>query len=212
MRNYQLPEITSWEYTANDNSEDHAMMEPPPKKPCMTWTKSIDGVFELAVPKKRCRAKSIGPGIFELTAPKPSSSMHLLNLSYEVRQNIFRKLLYLESEEVPNIHFQQAILFERPVVYVHDLHWLRCVKAKPPKRAPPDQCAPEEFCYSRFCLRQQCGKYLEPEVFWGSRRMSRLLCINRQLCEELLDLIYSQLAFYIVPCNVGDYDFKAWKN
>lgn len=167
-------------------------------------------------PKRQRIDTSIGPGTFE------SASLHLFNLPLEVRQNIFRQLLCLEAKDFPEIHFQQAIPFERPVVYIHDVEWIKSLKNNYPNpKANAEKysslghlCYPGIFCYSFIgpCPYGYCGKLQDTDVYWGSAKMSRLLCINRQLNDEILDLIYSQLAFYIVPWNTGNYDFRAWKS
>jgi hypothetical protein len=118
---------------------------------------------------------------FHFWAPDLTSPTHFLNLPVEVRQRIFSNLLQVESLDFLEPHPQTALPFERPVVYIHDRSWLRWARSQ------------------------------GSDSYWGGSRMSRLFTINRQIYEEMVDLLYSQFAFFIVPWNMGNQNINFWR-
>jgi hypothetical protein len=144
---------------------------------------------------------------FLFTAPTHSSPTHFLNLPIEVRQNILSELLQIESADFPEPHWQLALPFERPVVYVHDQEWIQWARSQVGAR-PTRQCTPKQHCDRHGC--KTCG-CLRPDTYWGTAKMARLFTINRKVREDLMDLLYSQFAFYIVPWGMGEVNNLAWR-
>jgi hypothetical protein len=144
---------------------------------------------------------------FLFTAPARSSPNHFLSLPVEVRQHIFSELLQLESLDISEPHWQLALPFERPVVYVHNQEWIQWARSQASDRGAR-RCTKAQQCERHGC--RKCGS-LRPDTYWGTAKMSRLFTINRQIGEELADLIYSQFAFYIVPWGISKGNSEIWR-